>query len=205
MSKIRKYTPDRLIVVALASDYAIDNPDATSIAIKALFGLSREEMLGVASRVRSREAGNADAIKDAIEWAIVNNAGIFKIRNRYGFSESDSRRVSAAAKIANEKKLAEARRKLDVAIEYAIANPFTTVREVAFRFDVSFHSLERARAQHRKAIASDAATIADSDPNPQKPRRKTKDLHAVFADGSTVDCRRVKDWTNWIGFKEVVV
>jgi len=203
MSKVHKYAPDRLTLLAVASDYAKSNPGFTSGQLKQLFGLTTSEVMGVYSRLRADDMANAESMKEAIDWAIQNNAGIYKIQNRYGFNESECRRVAAAAKIANEEKLAAAKAKLDVAIEYALANPLVPSREIACLFEVSFHSLERIRVNHRKATASVAEDVLVV---PKKPRRKANKLHAVMCDGSMVDPKRVRDWKCWVGrFEKVVV
>jgi len=202
MSKIHKYAPDRLTLLAVASDYAKSNPGFTTGQLKQLFGLTTSEVMGVHSRLRSDDMANAESMKEAIDWAIQNNAGIYKIQNRYGFNESECRRVAAAAKIANEEKLAAAKAKLDVAIEYALANPLVPSREIACLFEVSFHSLERVRVKHRKQITNATEDVLVV---PKQPRRNLRRLYAVFSDGRTCDPRLVKDWDYFVRFEKVVV
>jgi len=93
--------------------------------------------------------------------------------------------------------MADAARRRQEAADYVRQNPNVYPSVIAKLFRVPSPELTKLRKAEQQRIAAESKA--------SNPRRKTKDLHAVFADGSTVDPRRVKDWTNWIGFKEVVV
>ena len=117
MSQAKLYAPDRLVLLSTAADYLRGNHGTTAKQLMQLFALNKNEATGVVHSVKNCNAVKADVMKDAVAWAIANNAGFMRIQQRYGMSENNARRVAIAAKATNAKKLAKAKAKLDKATE----------------------------------------------------------------------------------------
>jgi hypothetical protein len=150
MSQAKTYAPDRLVLLSTASDYLRGNPETTAKQLMQLFALNQNEATGVVRSVQTCNAIKADVMKEAVAWAIANNAGFMRIQQRYEMSENNARRVAASAKAANAKKLATAKKKLDKATEYALSHPHEATPTIAAKFGVSPHSIERIRRQWRQ-------------------------------------------------------
>jgi hypothetical protein len=195
MSQAKTYAPDRLVLLSTASDYLRDNPETTAKQLMQLFALNQNEATGVVRSVQTCNAIKADVMQEAVEWAIANNAGFMRIQQRYEMSENNARRVAASAKAANAKKLANAKKKLDKATEYALSHPHEATPAIATKFGVSPHSIERIRRQWRQRQAVPA------EPARQRERSRFRQITEgdLNKDGSRV-LDDVKRFPNRLGF-----
>jgi len=154
-----------------------------------LFLLTQAEATAVIHSVNHANAVPAEVMQEAIGWAVKNNAGFGRIRQRYGMSENNARRVALSAKTVNAKKLEDHAERLAKAHEYSIAFPHELATAVAAKFDVSVSSIQRFRRIWRQGKASPA-----EQPKQEADTRKGRNRLMGWVDGVRVNLWTVKDF-----------
>jgi hypothetical protein len=201
VSQVKIYAPDRLVLMSVVADYLRGNPDTTAKQLMQLFAIDQNEAFGVVRSVATMTAVNADAMKEAIDWAIKNNAGFMRIQQRFDMAEKTARRVAASAKAANAKKLADAKAMLGKATEYALSHPHEPTATIAAKFGVSPHSIERIRRQWRQRQA------VPTEPARRRERVRFRQItdSDLNKDGSRVldDVKRFPSRLGFMVFREV--
>jgi len=186
-----------IVLAAVASDYAKENPGTTASQLQQLFAISSDAANTIIRSVRSiNPPADAKTVESAIEWAVKWQAGHDAIRKEFSsVGATEARRIAQAAKDIRKVIDADKIKKTEEAKAFAIKNPKVDCKAIAKKFDVSVHTLRKWRNRHqaketRVNFKPELRTVASAPP--VRRRRKLCGL----IDGNWVPVERMSSREN---------